>query len=62
MIIGIDSYMPKPVEYYQGYKDGYEVAKQEVRDFYERMGMGNNTFTGTACIARTDRQTDKGEV
>jgi hypothetical protein len=54
MITGIDSYMPKPIEYYQGYKDGYEVAKQEVRDFYERMGFGKNCFTGTVCIARTE--------
>ena len=43
-------YMPRTQDYYDGFKDGYNVAKQEIKDFQERMGDGINSFTGTACV------------
>ena len=43
------SYLPRTKEYYDGFNDGYAVAKQEVQEFYDRMGLGKNTFTGTIC-------------
>lgn len=54
MITSPANYMPKTQEYYDGFNDGYEVAKQEVHDFYKRMGKDNNCFTGTVCASITD--------
>lgn len=45
-------YMPKSDDYYQGFHDGYEVARQEVKEFFERMGKDSNTFTGTECVRK----------
>lgn len=45
------SYLPRTPEYYNGFKDGYEVARQEIKDFYEQMGKAENTLTGTVCVA-----------
>ena len=51
MTSSIADYLPRTPEYYKGFEDGYEVAKQEIKDFYERMGNAENTFTGTVCVA-----------
>ena len=54
MTTGGYKYMPKTQDYYLGYEDGYKVAMQEVIDFYERMGMGRNYFTGTICVRQKE--------
>jgi hypothetical protein len=52
MTNGAREYLYSTPLYAKGWMDGYNVAKQEVKDFQEAMGKCTNTFTGTSCTCK----------